>query len=151
MSPAPASNFHGTALVIGDRGVLIAGESGSGKTTLALALITEHGRDGGFAALVSDDQVLLDGKSGRLVCRAPEAIRGLVEVYGRTPQRVAAETACVVDLLVRLVPAEAAPRYGEDAAEMIAGCEIPCLLLKCRNVPGATAAIASYLAPRPFR
>ncbi|TIU15608.1 MAG: HPr kinase/phosphorylase, partial [Mesorhizobium sp.] len=34
-----AENIHGTALLIGECGVLITGPSGSGKTTLALTLL----------------------------------------------------------------------------------------------------------------
>ncbi|TIX38552.1 MAG: HPr kinase/phosphorylase, partial [Mesorhizobium sp.] len=41
MTPGPIvqpENIHGTAILIGDRGILITGPSGLGKTTLALAL-----------------------------------------------------------------------------------------------------------------
>ncbi|RWH23488.1 MAG: HPr kinase/phosphorylase, partial [Mesorhizobium sp.] len=34
-----SENIHATAILIGDRGVLITGPSGAGKTTLALTLI----------------------------------------------------------------------------------------------------------------
>lgn len=143
-------NIHATALVIGDRGVLIVGSSGSGKTTLALTLIgVELGRRR-FAALVSDDRVDLSVSSGRLLCAAPKAIEGLVEVYGRTPQHLAVEPRAVVDLLVRLVPADGAPRYAEDAAEDILGIRVPCLTLAERNVNGALVALASVSGLPPF-
>jgi len=70
--PMPqAENIHGTALLIGDRGVLITGASGAGKTTLALTLIDHCRVRGLFARLISDDRVLVANHAGRLVCRVP--------------------------------------------------------------------------------
>lgn len=146
----PRDNIHATALVLGDRGLLIAGPSGSGKTTLALALIADGLKRGRFAALVSDDRVDLSVTSGRLVCGAPGAIEGLAEVYGRTPQRLVTERRAVVDLMVRLVPADAAPRYAENEAEAILGIAIPRILSAERNVSGALAAVASVFNLPPF-
>src|SRR5689334_22430768 len=115
-APGPA-NLHATALVVGDRGVLIRGASGTGKTTLALAMMAACRSAGRFASLVSDDQVLVSARAGHLVCHAPEAIRGLVETRGRVPQSVANEDAAVIDLLVQLVEEDIAPRYAEDQSQ----------------------------------
>jgi serine kinase of HPr protein (carbohydrate metabolism regulator) len=142
--------MHGTAVVIGDRGVLITGGSGSGKTALALALITQARLEGMFARLVSDDQVFLSAHAGRVVCRAPETIGGLVEVRGLGPRPIRFEPATVVDLLARLVPAGAAERFPEEAAATIAGCPIACLDLAEHNVIGAAAAVAAQLFLPPF-
>ncbi|WP_353643941.1 HPr kinase/phosphorylase [Mesorhizobium sp. WSM2239] len=143
-------NMHATAIILGDRGVLIAGDSGSGKTALALALIAEAKRGGMFARLVSDDQVFLSNHAGRLVCNAPSTISGMVEVRGLGPRPVAAEPSAVVDLLVRLAPADAAERFPEDATATLAGVPVACLDLAERNVVGATAAVAARLSLPPF-
>ncbi len=145
-----ASNLHATAMVIGDRGVLITGASGSGKTTLALALLAAARSDGRFAVLVSDDQVLVSAAGGRLVCAAPAAIAGLVEVRGRTPQTIASVPDAVVDLVVALVAEDDTPRFSDDVVIDIAGCSIALLTLARRNVTGALAAIQSRLDLCPF-
>ena len=114
-------NVHGTAVVLGDRGILITGPSGSGKSTLALELIGRFGSHGRFARLVADDQLFVKGMAGRLVCQAPPAIAGLVEVRGLGPCPIGVEAAAVVDLVVRLVPGDELARVQEEAAEVIAG------------------------------
>lgn len=145
-----ASNIHATALVIGDRGVLITGASGSGKTTLALALVAAAHAAGRFAALIADDRVLLSARGARLVCVAPPAIAGLVEVRGRSPQAIATLPDAVVDLVVALVPQADAPRFAEESEAEIEGCAVPRLTLAERNVNGALAAIQSRLNLSPF-
>ncbi|PSJ58043.1 HPr kinase/phosphorylase [Kumtagia ephedrae] len=148
--PGYPPNLHATGIVVGDRGILIRGESGSGKTTLALAVIAAARAAGRFATLVADDQLLLARRNGRLVCTAPAAIAGLVEVRGSTPQPIGHEAAAVVDLLIRLVDGPAAPRYREEESEEIGGCRIPVLTLERRNAAGAFAAIAARLSLPPF-
>lgn len=143
-------NIHATAVLIGDRGVLVTGASGSGKTTLALALI-EHCRPRGlFARLVGDDQLFVEGYAGRLVCRAPAAIAGLAEVPGLGPRPLPFEPSCVVDLHLRLLPAADTARFQEHAASTIAGCLVPRIDLVERNVTAALPAIAARLSVAPF-
>ena len=67
-------NIHASCVAIGNKGVLLLGKSGSGKSDLALRLI-----DGG-AKLVADDRALLFRKDGVLYARAPDTIRGLLEI-----------------------------------------------------------------------
>ena len=69
-------NIHASCVAIGNKGVLLLGKSGTGKSDLALRLI-----DGG-ARLVADDRVLLFLKGGALHARAPDTIRGLLEIRG---------------------------------------------------------------------
>jgi len=104
--------MHASAVLVGDRGVLVSGPSGSGKTRLALALIREAELRGRLGRLVADDQVLLSAGNGRLAASAPEAIAGFCEIRGLGVTAVAHEPACVVDLLARLVPAASAPRMA---------------------------------------
>lgn len=149
MTPAPghdASNIHATAVVIGTRGVLIAGPSGSGKSTLALELARRAEAAGRFGRLVADDRVWVAAKAGRLVCRAPREIAGLAEVRGFGPAPVPHVGAAVIDLFVRLVPAAQAPRLADDASETIADCDLPRLDLPERHCIAAALAIEAWLS-----
>ena len=85
-----------------------------------------------------------------MICRAPEPIKGLVETRGRVPQSIGNEDAAVIDLLVRLVEAEAAPRYAEDQYDEIERCRLPLLVLPARNLEGALPALSSWLSLPPF-
>ena len=140
-----AANLHGTAVVLGDRGVLITGRSGAGKTALALCLVDLARARGHFARLVADDQLLLAARRGRLVVTAPASIAGLVEVYGLGPTPVAWEGCAVIDLIVRLVEAPAAPRFQEGAEEIVAGIHLPSISLAERNATAAASAVMARL------
>ena len=143
-------NIHATALLIGDRGILITGASGSGKTTLALAMIDRFSAGGRLCRLVGDDRLLVSAQGGRLVCRAPETIAGLVEVFGIGPRPIAVEPAMVADLVIRLVSAPAAERLQADAVETIAGCALPRIDLAERSVDTALPVAAARLGLAPF-
>ncbi|CAN7584897.1 HPr kinase/phosphorylase [Aminobacter sp. LjRoot7] len=145
MTPA---NMHATAVVLGDRGVLIAGASGSGKSSLALELVDRFRGAGRFARLVSDDQVFLSAHQGRLVCHAPSTIAGLVEIRGLGPVPAKYEAATAVDLLVRLVPANEVERLPEEASEPLLGCSVPRLMLAEREIVVATPALLAALGAR---
>lgn len=149
MSRPDASNIHATALVIGDRGVLVSGRSGCGKSTLALALLARCRAEGRFARLVSDDRVEVKVVNGRLVARAPARIAGLCEVHGLGPRPVPHEPRAVVDLMVRLVPEGEAPRFREDIAEAVLGCPLPLLTLAERNARAAVAAVMACVESSP--
>ncbi|MEM6849061.1 MAG: hypothetical protein AAF580_13485 [Pseudomonadota bacterium] len=73
---------HGTALVVGEVGLLIVGPSGSGKTSLALAIIERADDRGLFSALVGDDRVIVSKDNGRTIARAPPTLAGLAELSG---------------------------------------------------------------------
>src|SRR6185312_10220968 len=68
--------LHATTVAIDGAAVLLRGPSGSGKSDLALRLI-----DAG-ARLVADDQSELRRVGEVVVVRAPDALRGLIEVRG---------------------------------------------------------------------
>jgi serine kinase of HPr protein (carbohydrate metabolism regulator) len=59
-----------------DAGILLLGKSGAGKSDLALRLVARG------AVLVSDDRTDLFAERGILFARAPESLRGLIEVRG---------------------------------------------------------------------
>lgn len=145
MSP---SNLHGTAVVLGDRGVLIAGASGAGKTHLALTLLDMAKARGRLGRLVADDQVLLAVQGGRLVVATPEPLKGLVELHGLGPSPAPTEDRAVVDLAVRLVPAETAPRYQEASGESWGGVLLPTLVFAERDaVRAARNVLAALFGP----
>lgn len=137
--------MHATAIVLGERGVLIAGPSGSGKSSLALALVEKFRTAGQFAKLVSDDQVFLSAYQGRLLCHAPSTIAGLVEVRGLGPVPAEHEAAAAVDLLVRLVPAHEVDRLPEGTSELLLGCMVPRVMLAEREIIAAVPAILASL------
>jgi serine kinase of HPr protein (carbohydrate metabolism regulator) len=143
-------NIHASAVVLGDRGVLIAGASGSGKTGLALALVLHARSFGLFGRLVGDDQLFLSVHGGRLFCAAPRAIAGLAEIRGLGPRPVDFETKAPVDLFVRLADSREAPRFAEPETETLAGCAVPRLTLAGGDRDAALYAVASRLAMPPF-
>lgn len=145
-----APNLHGTVLVLGDRGLLIVGPSGSGKSTLALRLLSQLSEPGRLARLVADDQVLVSARYGRLLCRAPATIEGLVEVHGVGLQRLDTEPAAVIDLVIRLLPKQETERLPDDAFEEVSGCRLPLLLVPERSAELAVVAIAARLVLPPF-
>jgi serine kinase of HPr protein (carbohydrate metabolism regulator) len=140
-------NLHATAVLIGDRGILVMGPSGAGKTTLALALLDHFAGVGQFARLISDDQVFLSAKGARVVCRAPASIAGLAEVHGIGPQPVAYERSAVIDLCLELV--EGKPeRFQEQASLTIESVAIPKIMVPARNVPAALQIVLSMVVRR---
>lgn len=68
--------LHATGIAIDGRAVLFEGPSGVGKSDLALRLIDRG------ATLISDDQTLLVRRGAELLARAPDRIRGQIEVRG---------------------------------------------------------------------
>ncbi|ESW76669.1 MULTISPECIES: HPr kinase [unclassified Mesorhizobium] len=147
---AEPENIHATAVLIGERGVLITGPSGSGKTTLALALIDHFSRLGLFARLIGDDQLFVAARFGRLVCHAPASIAGLAEVPGLGPKPLLFQPVGVIDLTIQLVAANAVERFQEESSATIAGCVVPRIDLVQRNVTAALPAVMARLAIAPF-
>jgi HPr kinase/phosphorylase len=78
------------------KGVLILGKSGAGKSALALQLLALG------AGLVADDQTEIVATGPKLLARAPDTIKGLIEARGvgilRLPFLPSAEIALVIDL-----------------------------------------------------
>lgn len=95
--------IHASAVLVGARAVLIRGPAASGKSRLALALL-DAGVAGllPFSRLVTDDRACVEAVNGRLLVRAPEQIKGLIEVRGlgicRRPFEPVAAAGWVVDL-----------------------------------------------------
>lgn len=75
-----AGNVHGTAIVVDGTGLLFVGPSGSGKSALAFDCLAEGGLRGLSGALVSDDQVFVSRRNGRIIGQRPDTIRGMIEL-----------------------------------------------------------------------
>jgi serine kinase of HPr protein (carbohydrate metabolism regulator) len=102
------SSVHASAVLVGNRAVLIRGPSGAGKSRLAFDLILA-GRSGQLplAVLVGDDRVHLDTVAGELWVRATSELAGLIEVRGLGIRRCEFVGEAVVGLVVDLAAADA--------------------------------------------
>lgn len=139
------NNIHATALVAGQRGILITGGSGSGKSALALDVIALIRTGGSFARLVSDDQCFLAVRHGRLLATAPASIAGLIELRGYGARAIVHEPATVIDLVVSLDDPALAPRHRTDARREVMGVWLPCLSLPARSSRANALAIAAMI------
>ena len=129
--------IHASAVLVGQRAVLIRGPSGSGKSKLALELL--QAAQAGllpFARLVADDRVHVEPSHARLLVRPAGTLAGLLEVRGVGVRRVEAEPVAVVGLVVDLGAAEAERVPAESAAEtVIAGIRLPRLTVAAGDSP----------------
>jgi len=102
------------------RGVLIEGASGAGKSDLALRAL-----EAGFR-LVADDRVVTFVSGGRLYGRAPDPLRGLVEVRGFGIVPEPALPLAEICLLVRCVDDPArVERLPQPRTERLLGLDLP--------------------------
>lgn len=108
------SNLHATALVVGTTGLILLGPSGIGKSSMALRLIGGARRSGHFATLVSDDQVFLEPVNDRIVARAPDTIKGLIELRGSGIGRMDFVEKVVLRIALQLIVPDAASRIPEE-------------------------------------
>ncbi len=122
----------------GWRGVLLRGSSGAGKSTLALSLMGRGWR------LVADDQVSLWRSGGRAWGRAPDALKGLLEVRSvgvlHFPTLDCCEVAWVID---SSSAADEIERIPEPAAVSL--CDV--ILSACAldfNAPAAAERVAAF-------
>ena len=102
------ASVHASAVLVGDRAVLIRGPSGAGKSRLAFDLILA-GRAGQLpqAILVGDDRVHLDTVAGQLWVRPARELAGLIEVRGLGIRNCDYIGEAVVGLIVDLAASDA--------------------------------------------
>jgi serine kinase of HPr protein (carbohydrate metabolism regulator) len=126
--PAPSNEMvHASAVLVGERALLIRGPAGSGKSRLAWALL-DAARAGilRYAQLVADDRVRIFVASGRLLAAAPDTIRGMIEMRGLGVRRVDCEPLALVGFIVDLGAADGARLPEARAGETeILGVKIP--------------------------
>jgi HPr kinase/phosphorylase len=140
------ATVHASAVLVGERGVLIRGPSGSGKSSLLLGLLAG---DPAATWLIADDRVILAAAHGRLIAAAPAALAGLMEIRGqgivRRPFVSPARLDLVVDLMA-LADCERMPA-GEAETVAVAGVELPRLRLPIAAAEGP-ARVRAALARR---
>jgi serine kinase of HPr protein (carbohydrate metabolism regulator) len=105
---------HGTAIRVGETGLIFIGPPGSGKSSLALQTLFSARLMGHYAALLSDDQVFVEAVSGAVRATAPPSISGMIELRGSGIGRVAWIDETVLHLAVRLVDVHAGNRIPEE-------------------------------------
>jgi HPr kinase/phosphorylase len=145
---AGGASIHATAVLVGDRAVLIRGPSGAGKSRLAFDLILA-GRAGQIASttLVGDDRVFLETSSeGELVVRPVPQLAGLIEIYGLGIRRCDFVERAVVGMVVDLAApdAERLPP-PENLRVQLHGVEIPRIPIKAgfQALPLVVAALTT--------
>lgn len=121
--------LHGTAVCLGQNGLLIVGPSGSGKSTLALRLMA-LGCD-----LISDDRVWLGAQDeATLTAKAPPQIAGKIEAYGfgvlQSPHQSRAGIQFAVDLSNSVEK-----RWQNPKSKHICGIEIPVYSVSAHHDP----------------
>ena len=145
------AQIHASALVIGEKGVLIRGASGAGKSALALAMIEAARGASLFARLIGDDRVLLSRAGPHAVARPHPAIAGLIEKRGQGLASVKHEPgallSCVIDLIAQGAHgADVPPRMpaAQDLIAIIESVELPRLMLPAglASVDAARRALA---------
>ncbi|PPD41225.1 MAG: aldolase [Methylocystis sp.] len=120
--------IHATALVLGERGLLLRGASGAGKSALALALLARFSQKGDFARLVGDDRVSVEAMNGRLLARPHPAIAGVIEARGLGLLRMPHESVCALHAVIDVHQGEQAPpRLPDEEAQWasLAGIKLP--------------------------
>lgn len=105
---------HGTAIRVGDTGLILVGPPGSGKSALALQMLFSARIAGHDAALVSDDQVFLEVVNGAVIATAPATISGMIELRGSGIGRVKSIPEAVLHHAIRLVEVHAGNRIPEE-------------------------------------
>jgi HPr kinase/phosphorylase len=129
MSGGGALFVHASAVVIGEKGLLIEGVSGAGKSSLAARLIADAGARGHFARLIGDDRVAVRAQAGRLIATGHPAIRGRIERRGLGILRVDWVEHAVIAGLVRIAGDAQRLPEPEESTTVVAGVRLPVLRL----------------------
>jgi HPr kinase/phosphorylase len=127
MTKAQGASVHASAVLVGDRAVLIRGPSGAGKSHLAFDLILA-GRSGQIppAVLVGDDRVHLETNGGQLMVRPARELAGLIEIRGLGIRRCDFAEQAIVGLVIDLNAPDAERLPPPEAlAASISGIKIP--------------------------
>jgi serine kinase of HPr protein (carbohydrate metabolism regulator) len=139
--------IHASAVLVGERAVIIRGPSGSGKSRLALALLAAA-KSGllPFARLVADDRIRISAAHGRLLVSAPETIEGMIEVHGLGIRTADCEPMALAGWIVDLAAKDAA-RMPELTGTEILGITIPRLPVAAGQDPLPILLAALFTAP----
>jgi HPr kinase/phosphorylase len=149
------NSVHASAVLVGDRAVLIRGPSGSGKSRLAFDLILA-GRAGQIpkTLLIGDDRVYLEIMQGQLVVRPVRALAGLIEIRGLGIRRCDFAGQAIVGLVVDLSAADAERLPAADALKVtVSGVILPRIPVGSgfQPLPMVAAALTTTDAAVPTR
>jgi serine kinase of HPr protein (carbohydrate metabolism regulator) len=114
---------HGTAIALGDDGVLLRGPSGAGKSDFALRLIDQGAR------LVADDQTELRREGHDIIMSAPATIAGQMEVRGLGIMSVPHLDSVPLRLVVDLLPSADIERMPAPRAASFFDASVPAIAL----------------------
>lgn len=125
---ADGASIHASAVLSGDRAILIRGPSGAGKSRLAFQLILA-GRAGQLPVtrLIGDDRVrLAKSDDGALLVRGVAELAGQIEIRGLGLRTMDFATEGRVGLVVDLAAADAERLPPPQALRtVISGVEVP--------------------------
>lgn len=117
-----AASIHASAVLVGDRAILIRGASGAGKSRLALDLILAgRARQIPATLLIGDDRVHLSRNGDTIRVRPAPELAGLLEVRGLGLRRCEFKTDAGIGLIVDL--------GAQDAARLPAAAALSASLL----------------------
>lgn len=138
------ANVHATAIVVGTTGLLFVGPSGAGKSSLAFACMADARKQQQFAALVSDDRVIVSLHGGRLIASGPESIKALIELRCSGIVTVPYIGAVVLDYAVLPIAREEAERLPPDdeTVEVLPHCRLPAIRIARDTIEPLTAITA---------
>ena len=134
-------NIYATCVNLNSKGILILGHSGSGKSDLALRLITMFS-----AKLVSDDRTDIQNDKGCLIAKAPDILKGLLEVRGVGIIKTEHIEKTKIDLVIKLT-SENIERMPDHKEIEIEGVKIPLFYINPfeNSAPSKVVAILSLL------
>jgi HPr kinase/phosphorylase len=127
MTCVGGASIHGSAVLVGDRAVLIRGPSGAGKSRLAFDLILAGGSGQiPTAILVGDDRVHLEVRQNQLYVRPAPKLEGLIEVRGLGIRRCVFVEEANIGLVVDLSANDAERQPTPEAlSTLIEGVKLP--------------------------
>ncbi|MBR1948310.1 MAG: HPr kinase/phosphatase C-terminal domain-containing protein [Alphaproteobacteria bacterium] len=114
-----SQNIHATCINLNSKGILLLGDSGAGKSDLALRLITLFS-----ASLVSDDRTDVVRISDKIKAKAPDVLKGLLEVRGVGIVNFEYMEETTVDVVIKLEP-EKQERLPEKQYYELEGIKLP--------------------------
>jgi serine kinase of HPr protein (carbohydrate metabolism regulator) len=119
MTDNASQQIHATCINLEGFGILLRGPSGSGKSDLALRMMHYNSQ------LIADDWVDLTREKGVLIARAPNRLRGLLEVRGLGIIEVPHGISIRVQGMIDLVDSNKIQRLPDHQVEILLGVEIP--------------------------
>ena len=114
-----SKNIHATCINLNSKGILFLGYSGTGKSDLALRLITLFS-----ASLVSDDRTDVVRISDKIKAKAPDILKGLLEVRGVGIVNFEYMEETTVDVVIKL-ESEKQERLPEKQYYELEGIKLP--------------------------